>query len=44
MLGIDSKLQMLICYDAIQEAVVLLKTDMLQNLNINVDYIDADGD
>jgi len=40
----QDKLQMLICYDAIQEAVVLLKTDMLQNLNINVDYIDADGD
>ncbi len=31
-------------FDAIQEVVVLLKVDMLQLLNINVDYIDADGD
>ena len=31
-------------YDAIQEVVVLLKVDMLQVLNINVDYADADGD
>ena len=31
-------------YDAIQEVVVLLKVDMLQLLNINVDYVDADGD
>ena len=35
---------MLITYDIIQVAVVLLKVDMLQALNINVDYIDADGD
>ena len=35
---------MLITYDVIQVAVVLLKVDMLQALNINVDYIDADGD
>ena len=31
-------------FDAIQEVVVLLKVDMLQLLNINVDYVDADGD
>ena len=31
-------------YDAIQEVVVLLKVDMLQLLNIKVDYVDADGD
>lgn len=31
-------------YDNIQKAVVLLKVDMLQILNINVDYVDADGD
>jgi len=31
-------------YDAIQEVVVLMKVDMLQSLNISVDYIDADGD
>jgi predicted lipoprotein len=31
-------------YDALQAAVVLLKVDMLQAFNINVDYVDADGD
>ena len=31
-------------YDDIQTAVVLLKVDMLQALNIAVDYADADGD
>tara|TARA_B100001175_G_C19503936_1_gene639775 strand:- start:886 stop:2076 length:1191 start_codon:yes stop_codon:yes gene_type:complete len=31
-------------YDDIQTAVVLLKVDMLQVLNIPVDYVDADGD
>lgn len=35
---------MLYTYDAIQSGVVLLKVDMLQKLNINVDYADADGD
>jgi len=31
-------------YDEIQTAVVILKVDMLQVLNIAVDYADADGD
>ncbi|TXD49456.1 imelysin family protein [Polaribacter sp. IC073] len=31
-------------YDELQKAVVLLKVDMLQAFNINVDYVDADGD
>jgi hypothetical protein len=31
-------------YDDIQATVVLLKVDMLQILNINVDFADADGD
>lgn len=31
-------------YDQLQLNVVLLKVDMLQALNINVDYVDADGD
>ena len=31
-------------YDALQMAVVLLKVDMLQALNVSVDYVDADGD
>lgn len=37
-------LKLLTTYDNIQKAVVLLKVDMLQILNINVDYVDADGD
>ena len=36
--------KMLTTYDAIQAVVVLLKVDMLQAFNINVDYTDADGD
>ena len=36
--------KMLTTYDAIQAVVVLLKVDMLQAFNINVDYADADGD
>ena len=35
---------MLQTYDELQRNVVLLKVDMLQALNINVDYVDADGD
>lgn len=35
---------MLKTYDELQLNVVLLKVDMLQALNINVDYVDADGD
>ncbi|QTD38200.1 imelysin family protein [Polaribacter batillariae] len=31
-------------YDELQKNVVLLKVDMLQTFNINVDYVDADGD
>ena len=40
----DENLQMLITYDVIQANVVFLKVDMLQSLNISVDYADADGD
>lgn len=35
---------MLATYDELQKNVVNLKVDMLQALNINVDYVDADGD
>lgn len=35
---------MLQTYDALQKNVVYLKVDMLQALNIRVDYVDADGD
>ncbi|WP_339687450.1 imelysin family protein [uncultured Nonlabens sp.] len=31
-------------YDELQRVTVLLKVDMLQTLNISVDYVDADGD
>jgi hypothetical protein len=35
---------MLATYDELQQNVVYMKVDMLQALNINVDYVDADGD
>lgn len=35
---------MLMTYDELQRVTVLLKVDMLQTLNISVDYVDADGD
>ncbi len=35
---------MLETYDELQMNVVYMKVDMLQALNINVDYVDADGD
>ena len=35
---------MLMAYDELQRNVVLIKLDMLQALNINVDFVDADGD
>ena len=31
-------------YDELQKAVILLKVDMMQAFNIQVDFIDADGD
>jgi hypothetical protein len=31
-------------YDELQKVVILLKVDMLQAFNVNVDYVDADGD
>ena len=37
-------IKMLQTYDELQKAVVLLKVDMLQALNIKVDFVDADGD
>ena len=40
----NNKMDMLITYDIIQKAVVFMKVDMLQAININVDYQDADGD
>jgi len=36
--------QMLRVFDEMQKAVVLLKVDMMQALNIQVDFVDADGD
>ena len=39
-----NNIAMLEAYDALQLNVVNLKVDMLQALNINVDFVDADGD
>ncbi|MFT4533063.1 MAG: putative lipoprotein [Saprospiraceae bacterium] len=36
--------KMLETYDELQKNVILLKVDMLQALNIKVDFVDADGD
>jgi len=36
--------QMLTTYDELQKAVPLLKVDMMQVLDIKVDFVDADGD
>ena len=35
---------MLVAFDGLQTIVVNLKTDMLSNFNVAVDYTDADGD
>ena len=40
----SDNMQMLATYDELQKNVVLLKVDMLQALNIKVDFVDADGD
>lgn len=40
----EDNTSLLLTFDALQEAVILLKVDMLQSLSINVDYADADGD
>jgi len=40
----DDNIQMLATYDELQKAVILLKVDMLQALNVKVDFVDADGD
>jgi len=37
-------IKMLSTYDELQKLVVLMKVDMMQALNIQVDYVDADGD
>ncbi|TXE16901.1 imelysin family protein [Psychroserpens burtonensis] len=36
--------KMLEAFDELQKAVVLLKVDMIQAMNISVDFVDADGD
>jgi len=40
----NSNTDMLKTYDELQSNVILMKVDMLQALNIKVDYVDADGD
>lgn len=41
---LDDNTLMLNTYDALQDNVINFKIDMLQSLNIKVDYVDADGD
>ena len=41
---IEDNSKMLNTYDELELAVVLLKVNMLQALNIQVDFIDNDGD
>ena len=36
--------KMLLAYDALQQNVVYIKLDMMQALNISIDYVDGDGD
>jgi predicted lipoprotein len=36
--------KMIAAYDALQQNVVYLKLDMMQALNITIDYVDSDGD
>ena len=36
--------EMLQTFDELQRNVILLKVDMLQALDINVDFVDTDGD
>ena len=36
--------KMLATYDELQKNVILLKVDMLQALNIKIDFVDSDGD
>lgn len=36
--------KMLAAYDELQKTVIIMKVDMMQALNIQIDYIDADGD
>ncbi len=36
--------KMLATYDELQRIVVLLKVDMIQALDVTIDYVDADGD
>ena len=36
--------EMLLAYDEVQKAVVLLKVDMVSAMSISIDYVDADGD
>ena len=40
----SDNLPMMEAYDELQRVVVPLKTDLLINLSITVDYVDADGD
>jgi hypothetical protein len=36
--------KMILAYDALQQNIIYTKLDMMQALNITVDYVDSDGD
>jgi Na+-translocating ferredoxin:NAD+ oxidoreductase RnfD subunit len=36
--------KMILAYDALQQNVIYTKLDMMQALNITIDYVDSDGD
>ncbi|GAB5522459.1 MAG: imelysin family protein [Roseivirga sp.] len=40
----NDNVTLLAAYDELQKLVILLKVDMLQALNVQVDFVDADGD
>lgn len=44
MVVMEDNARLLKLYDKVQENVILMKTEMLQAMNIQVDYVDADGD
>ena len=35
---------MIAAYDALQQNVIYTKVDMMQALNVTIDYVDSDGD
>ena len=40
----NDNLKMIASYDALQRNVIFTKIDMMQALNVKIDYVDSDGD